>query len=278
MNSPLADGICCGEYGNGYYKGFLNGEPIPGFEGHDFKLSESKNFAAGDATFAPSFEPTTTFAPSVAPTKEASISPTDGPSPSPTDAPSPSPTDAPSPSPTDVPSPSPTDDPSPSPTSAPSQSPTNAPSQSPTNAPSPSPSDAPSSSTSPSDAPSPSPTDAPSPSPSTAADRCESEEELFLLEIQTDHFPQESSWVLSKDSVIGNVILASESNFTSSSTNYKIPICLARNETYSLEMKDNMGDGICCQYGEGWYSFSMNGEEMKTGGDFTHYDVTTFTI
>ena len=97
------------------------------------------------------------------------------------------------------------------------------------------------------------------------------------MKFETDRYGEETSWYLIHDPFGTNETLASESSF-GPAANYAFPICLARGETYSFEMKDTVGDGICCKYGRGWYSFSLNGEEKKRGGEFAELDLTTFTV
>jgi len=52
ITDSFGDGICCGEYGNGYYEGYINGERIPGFGGGYFEWFESKTFSVGGTTLS----------------------------------------------------------------------------------------------------------------------------------------------------------------------------------------------------------------------------------
>lgn len=47
---------------------------------------------------------------------------------------------------------------------------------------------------------------------------------------------------------------------------------------YRLEVYDAYGDGICCNYGQGWYKVLANGEEVLQGGNFQSEDVKPFSV
>mmetsp|Transcript_9121 Transcript_9121/g.23082 ORF Transcript_9121/g.23082 Transcript_9121/m.23082 type:complete len:766 (-) Transcript_9121:220-2517(-) len=98
INDSYGDGLCC-EYGNGSYKGKLNGSQI--FSGGAFGSSETQTFSVGNAGPSPTNPPVP--------------SPTNPPTPSPTNPPTPSPTNPPTPTPTPQPTPSPTPQPTPAP-------------------------------------------------------------------------------------------------------------------------------------------------------------------
>ena len=41
---------------------------------------------------------------------------------------------------------------------------------------------------------------------------------------------------------------------------------------------DTFGDGICCGFGAGSYSLSVNGNEVNSGGEFAEFEVTQFMV
>ena len=45
---------------------------------------------------------------------------------------------------------------------------------------------------------------------------------------------------------------------------------------YQFTIFDSFGDGICCSYGEGSYSVSLDGEVMLSGGDFLSSESGSF--
>merc|ERR1712176_186944 len=48
--------------------------------------------------------------------------------------------------------------------------------------------------------------------------------------------------------------------------------------TYTFEILDSYGDGICCSYGSGSYSVEANGEVLVSGGEFGSVDTKTFQV
>jgi len=51
---------------------------------------------------------------------------------------------------------------------------------------------------------------------------------------------------------------------------FKDTVCVPANECIALKMHDGFGDGICCNYGQGSYSFTYNGVLAASGGQYQH--------
>ncbi|MCT4347261.1 endonuclease [Vibrio splendidus] len=93
------------------------------------------------------------------------------------------------------------------------------------------------------------------------------------LTLVTDNYGSETSWSL-KNSV--SQTLYSGSDYQSN-TNNEVGMCLA-DGSYTLEVSDSYGDGMCCSVGNGSYSLSVNGTVVASGGDFQASQSTEFTI
>ncbi|MEZ8504312.1 endonuclease [Vibrio splendidus] len=93
------------------------------------------------------------------------------------------------------------------------------------------------------------------------------------LTVVTDNYGSETSWSL-KNSV--SQTLYSGSDYQSN-TNNEVEMCLA-DGSYTLEVSDSYGDGMCCSVGNGSYSLSVNGTVVASGGDFQASQSTEFTI
>ena len=99
----------------------------------------------------------------------------------------------------------------------------------------------------------------------TNAQICNSNQIEFQLVFIADNYPQESSWELyQNDSLIFN-----------GDTN-DILVCLDTNFCYSFVIHDTYGDGICCGYGMGSYHLLIDGDTLKSGGEFSYHEETTF--
>ncbi|MBL4587029.1 MAG: T9SS type A sorting domain-containing protein [Flavobacteriales bacterium] len=100
--------------------------------------------------------------------------------------------------------------------------------------------------------------------------QCQSNEIEVAVQILTDNYGYETSWnLLDSD---GNVITSGGQNGVyENNTLYGDTVCVDENECLKFEITDNVGDGICCGFGQGTYTVFMNGVEIATGGNFSAY-------
>ncbi|GFH47009.1 hypothetical protein CTEN210_03484 [Chaetoceros tenuissimus] len=123
-------------------------------------------------------------------------------------------------------------------------------------------------------APTPSPTPLPTISPSlTPTLGCEDGFIPILIEINTDNFPQETSFSLVN--TCDASVVRTERDFTTRGVKETFRDCVPLG-TYSFTIQDSYGDGLCCQYGNGSYSVSYGGEIVASGGTFTSSETKTF--
>ena len=95
---------------------------------------------------------------------------------------------------------------------------------------------------------------------------CSPEEALWTLDFTTDNYGFETSWELYEDGSEGGVPLASgppENRNYNGNTRYIGSLCLpAAGNNYYMKWYDLWGDGICCEFGSGEWSVSINGEDI----------------
>ena len=97
---------------------------------------------------------------------------------------------------------------------------------------------------------------------------------VLELALVTDSYPAETSWSLALDeSAPDNCEDASatsggyaDANFDYGAVVIATQICPG--QAYTFELADSFGDGICCGYGSGSFSLSLNGVVLASGGDF----------
>ena len=97
----------------------------------------------------------------------------------------------------------------------------------------------------------------------------------FTIEILTDDFPTETSWDLvhlDADTIVGSITAG---DLTSTGTLYTWDFELASGG-YMFTIYDTYGDGICCGYGQGYYSLILDGNEIASGGEFGSSESVTF--
>ena len=91
--------------------------------------------------------------------------------------------------------------------------------------------------------------------------------------LTTDSYASETSWQL----VDGNNQQVYANGSLSNNSQYTQAWCLSDGD-YSFNISDSYGDGICCSYGNGGYSLTINAAEVFSGGNFTASQTHTFTV
>ena len=94
-----------------------------------------------------------------------------------------------------------------------------------------------------------------------------------ILNIMTDSFANETSWLLlseSGKSLFKGGAYADNSEVTKT-------MCLPEG-TYSFTIYDSYGDGICCSSGNGGYSFAVNKKPIFSGGNFGYSASHSFYV
>merc|ERR1719478_1482563 len=122
---------------------------------------------------------------------------------------------------------------------------------------------------------------APSMKPTTSMAPTENRLRLHI-EIQTDNYPQETTWTL--ELIEGD---ADECDwpgekaggpFNSDEPYIQQEVALPRGAcTYRWAIYDAWGDGNCCAFGEGWYKLRIDGEVVMEGGEFGRFEVHVFS-
>ncbi len=96
----------------------------------------------------------------------------------------------------------------------------------------------------------------------------------FVLSITLDNFPAETTWTLADST---GAILASGGPYATAGGTVTESFC-APDGCYTLTLLDSFGDGICCAYGIGDYSLTVDGNEVAAGGEFGSSEATTFCV
>ena len=96
-------------------------------------------------------------------------------------------------------------------------------------------------------------------------DECED----ITINIISDHYPDEISWVLHDDTT--DTMISTATDLTES-------FCL-KSGAYTFTIHDSYGDGLCCEYGVG--SYTVTGSILGTiasGGEYGHEESTSFNV
>ena len=116
----------------------------------------------------------------------------------------------------------------------------------------------------------------------------ERQERFYTMTVMTDDYPEETYWrILNENGDVvadgGNIGIFSGSvapgAYADAGTEYATEVGLDANGCYTLEFYDAAGDGMCCQYGEGFYRFEDGyGNLIRTNAQFGVLDATVMSV
>ncbi len=93
---------------------------------------------------------------------------------------------------------------------------------------------------------------------------------IIDIEIMTDDYPSETTWQIIEYPSMA--VVSSGGPYADPGTLYTEQLTLPRSGCYHFVIHDSYGDGICCGYGDGYYSVYWNGALACTGGEFGSED------
>jgi len=101
------------------------------------------------------------------------------------------------------------------------------------------------------------------------------------LTVVTDSYPAETTWSLKHVPTAPDCVLSEASGgpYEQAGTEYSHVLSteICAGQTYTFEILDSYGDGICCTWGEGSYTLTLAGEDITTGGGFGSGETFVFT-
>jgi len=96
----------------------------------------------------------------------------------------------------------------------------------------------------------------------------------YDMELLTDNYPEDISWNLVDDATGSEI--SSGDNYTVGGALITDSQCLSLG-CYTYTLNDSWGDGICCDYGQGYYSLTLYGHLLEQlGGDFNDTESHSF--
>jgi len=106
----------------------------------------------------------------------------------------------------------------------------------------------------------------------------------ITINIMTDDYGNETLWALvdADENPIAtnlNVTNIFASDFIESNTLFTTTVDIPASGCYTFGIYDLEGDGICCEYGMGYYTITTgDGTEIARGGEFFDTDIKTFSV
>jgi hypothetical protein len=103
---------------------------------------------------------------------------------------------------------------------------------------------------------------------------CEDGESSVLISVFTDNYGYEVSWSVtgSEGAIYGSVA----ENTYGNNTLYETQVCVPADDCVSFTINDTFGDGICCGFGQGYYTVVVEGDTIAVGGDYGSGESTQF--
>jgi len=96
------------------------------------------------------------------------------------------------------------------------------------------------------------------------------------LDLLTDNYPGETSWNFKDEN---GTVLYSGNGYTQNDTHFLEDFDVQANQCYTFEIIDSIGDGICCDYGDGSYTLTTDDNtEIFVGGSFGNNETTEIAI
>ena len=92
----------------------------------------------------------------------------------------------------------------------------------------------------------------------------------ILIEIMPDDYPLEITWALTQSGT--SYIVVSGGPLDAYNSLYQYYYCADPDSCYDFYIFDAEGDGICCDYGIGYYRIYLNGAMVDSGGQYGAVD------
>ena len=96
----------------------------------------------------------------------------------------------------------------------------------------------------------------------------------FVLTLNLDNYPGETTWTLTDST---GATVAAGGPYGAAGGTVTESFCAAEG-CYTFTIFDSFGDGICCAYGTGDYSLTVDGATVASGGEFGSSEATTFCV
>ncbi|MDX9751597.1 MAG: T9SS type A sorting domain-containing protein [Flavobacteriales bacterium] len=111
--------------------------------------------------------------------------------------------------------------------------------------------------------------------------QCPDGETQVTMSIATDMYGSETTWTVTGPG--GSPVFASGgpySNHGSPNAYPQTPVnfCVPDGTMLTITVNDAYGDGMCCSYGNGYWTVSVDGTAMATGGSFGNQEVATLVL
>lgn len=107
----------------------------------------------------------------------------------------------------------------------------------------------------------------------SAAAQCPTGQSQVQISILTDNYGDETTWTLTGPG--GAPVYGSGGPYGNNQT-YTPTVCVPNGPVIVFTIFDAYGDGICCQYGNGNYTVTVNGNQVASGGNFTTQEQAFF--
>jgi trypsin len=105
----------------------------------------------------------------------------------------------------------------------------------------------------------------------------------YRVDVTYDNYPEETRWILRQVSTGANIVEYGYYDINTEGYFLSEPVDLVPGEEYRLIVRDSIGDGMCCDYGQGSIAVyatvdGVDEELTSSDGFFNKYDNKSFTV
>jgi hypothetical protein len=103
---------------------------------------------------------------------------------------------------------------------------------------------------------------------------CTTGQATIVITIKTDNYPSETGWSVTNAAGTTTYASRAQGYYTAQNTIYTQEVCVPANTCVKFTITDQYGDGVCCGYGNGYYTLTYNGTQVANGGQFNSSEST----
>lgn len=108
------------------------------------------------------------------------------------------------------------------------------------------------------------------------AQPCTPSESTVIIEVLTDNYGYECSWEVTGNNGTTTYATGGTGGVYANSTLYRDTVCVPSSSCTQFTIFDSFGDGICCAHGNGYFSVTVDGVVVGTGGNYTSTQTVDF--
>ena len=108
--------------------------------------------------------------------------------------------------------------------------------------------------------------------------QCPAGEKNIKISIKTDDYGSETTWSLKNQAGTSTYESGGPYTDVTGGTLFIKNVCVPEGTPLTFTINDAVGDGICCDYGVGYYKVELYGYTYASGGEFASSESANFVV